>query len=42
MILQSLRLLLEHGADPYLKSSYNKNAWDLSKVSYYSSYILYD
>lgn len=28
---KSLRLLLEHGADPYLKSSYNKNAWDLAK-----------
>lgn len=26
-----LRLLLEHGGDPNLKSSYNKNAWDLAK-----------
>jgi len=26
-----LRLLLEHGADPNLRSSYNKNAWDLAK-----------
>ena len=23
--------MLEHGADPALKSSYNKNAWDLAK-----------
>jgi hypothetical protein len=27
-----LQLLLEHGADPMLRSSYNKNAWDLAKV----------
>jgi ankyrin repeat protein len=26
-----LRLLLEHGGDPNIRSSYNKNAWDLSK-----------
>jgi len=26
-----LQLLLEHGADPNIRSSYNKNAWDLSK-----------
>jgi hypothetical protein len=26
-----LRLLLEHGGDPNMKSSYNKNAWDLAK-----------
>jgi ankyrin repeat protein len=26
-----LRLLLEHGADPNIRSSYNKNAWDLAK-----------
>lgn len=27
-----LRLLLEHGGDPSIRSSYNKNAWDLAKV----------
>lgn len=27
-----LKLLLEHGADPNMRSSYNKNAWDLAKV----------
>lgn len=26
-----LPLLLEHGGDPNIKSSYNKNAWDLAK-----------
>lgn len=26
-----LRLLLEHGGDPYARSSYNKCAWDLAK-----------
>jgi len=26
-----LRLLLEHGGDPNIRSSYNKNAWDLAK-----------
>lgn len=26
-----LELLLQHGADPYLKSSYNKNAWDMAQ-----------
>lgn len=28
---ECLRLLLENGADPSLRSSYNKNAWDLAK-----------
>lgn len=28
---RSLRLLLEHGGDPLVKSSYQKNAWDLAK-----------
>lgn len=27
-----LALLLEHGGDPNIRSSYNKNAWDLAKV----------
>lgn len=27
----ALQLLLNHGADPYLKSSYNKSAWDLAQ-----------
>lgn len=27
-----LRLLLEHGGDPNIRSSYNRNAWDLAKV----------
>lgn len=27
-----LKLLLEHGGDPNIRSTYNKNAWDLSKV----------
>jgi len=27
-----LQALLEHGADPNIRSSYNKNAWDLAKV----------
>ena len=27
-----LKLLLEHGGDPNIRSSYNKNAWDLAKV----------
>lgn len=27
-----LPLLLEHGGDPNIRSSYNKNAWDLAKV----------
>lgn len=26
-----LRLLLEHGGDPNIRSSYNRNAWDLAK-----------
>eukprot|EP01038_Epipyxis_sp_PR26KG_P014696 gene14696-19745_t len=26
-----LQLLLEHGGDPNIRSSYNKNAWDLAK-----------
>lgn len=30
--LKVLKLLLEKGADPNIRSSYNKNAWDLSKV----------
>lgn len=30
--LHVLPKLLEHGADPSLRSSYNKNAWDLAKV----------
>jgi hypothetical protein len=29
--MKVLRLLLEHGGDPNIRSSYNKNAWDLSK-----------
>ena len=28
-----LKLLLEHGGDPNIRSSYNKNAWDLAKVT---------
>lgn len=28
-----LRLLLQNGGDPNARSSYNKNAWDLAKVS---------
>jgi hypothetical protein len=31
---ESLTLLLNHGGDPLLRSSYNKNAWDLAKVVY--------
>jgi hypothetical protein len=27
----ALELLLSHGGDPSIKSSYNKNAWDLAK-----------
>lgn len=27
-----LQLLLDHGGDPNIRSSYNKNAWDLAKV----------
>lgn len=27
----ALQLLLDHGGDPNIKSSYNKNAWDLAK-----------
>ncbi|CAM9094400.1 unnamed protein product [Ectocarpus sp. 4 AP-2014] len=27
----ALKLLLEHGADPHLKSSYNKSAWDMAQ-----------
>ncbi len=27
-----LQILLENGADPNIRSSYNKNAWDLAKV----------
>ena len=27
-----LQCLLEHGGDPNIRSSYNKNAWDLAKV----------
>jgi hypothetical protein len=27
----ALELLLGHGGDPLIKSSYNKNAWDLAK-----------
>jgi len=27
-----LQALLEAGADPNIRSSYNKNAWDLAKV----------
>lgn len=27
-----LKLLLEHGGDPNIRSSYNRNAWDLAKV----------
>ena len=27
-----LQLLLEHGGDPLIKSTYNRNAWDLAKV----------
>jgi ankyrin repeat protein len=27
-----LKLLLEHGGDPSIRSSYNRNAWDLAKV----------
>jgi ankyrin repeat protein len=30
-----LKLLLENGGDPNIRSSYNKNAWDLAKVSIY-------
>ena len=30
---RALRLLLDHGGDPSIRSSYNKNAWDLAKVS---------
>jgi hypothetical protein len=26
-----LQLLLEHGGDPNIRSSYNKNAWDLAR-----------
>ncbi len=26
-----LKLLLSHGGDPNIRSSYNKNAWDLAK-----------
>lgn len=28
---KALKLLLENGADPYMKSSYNKSAWDLAQ-----------
>ena len=27
-----LKLLLQHGGDPNIYSSYHKNAWDLAKV----------
>lgn len=27
----ALELLLKEGADPYLKSSYNKSAWDMAQ-----------
>lgn len=27
----ALELLLNHGADPYLRSSYNKSAWDMAQ-----------
>lgn len=27
----ALELLLKYGADPYLKSSYNKSAWDMAQ-----------
>jgi ankyrin repeat protein len=27
-----LQLILEHGGDPSIRSSYNKNGWDLAKV----------
>ncbi len=31
-----LKLLLEHGGDPNIRSSYNRNAWDLAKVNFES------
>ena len=31
---ECLSLLLNHGGDPLLRSSYNKNAWDLAKVQW--------
>lgn len=34
---ECLKLLLDHGGDPSLRSSYNKNAWDLAKVCGYKS-----
>ena len=27
-----LKLILEHGGDPNIRSTYNKNAWDIAKV----------
>lgn len=32
-----LPLLLQHGGDPSMRSTYNKNAWDISKVTNSSS-----
>ena len=34
-----LKLLLENGGDPNIRSSYNKNAWDLSKVQIVCAHI---
>lgn len=35
-----LKLLLENGGDPNIRSSYNKNAWDLAKVGIFSFAML--
>ncbi len=39
--IKVLRMLLDNGGDPNLKSSYNKNGWDLVKVisNYNAQYI---
>lgn len=30
--MKALRVILDHGGDPAMRSTYNKNAWDLAKV----------
>jgi len=37
--LKVLQVLLENGGDPNIRSSYNKNAWDLSKVFFHLIYL---
>jgi ankyrin repeat protein len=37
-----LKLLLEHGGDPNIRSSYNRNAWDIARVCFLVALFVFE